>query len=951
MLLAAWRFTEGHWLATILLLSSLALIAVIVLRALYSARVEIEFRAHELAARIERIRPPEDLAADRREEVEAAVLSLDAQARYVLHQVERARKRSFGLYRNLSRTLDEIERDIGALRSDWRDPLKAYRRRSFLRACRSPIDGGVETYMLALPPGYGRKEREGERAAAAESKEKSWPLLVILHGHRWYAPFQGRIRSRERSSEAIVIAPHGKGSIDYMGPSEVETLAAIEDVCRRYRVDRDRVWLSGYSMGGTGCWHLATRYPDRFAAIAPSAGNADYHVWEELWETSGSEEETDETDETGETDETSETDETDETDEIDEAAGHFRRLRRFLHDADNPLSRAENLLHVPARVAHGSADKIVPVEHSRRMDERLKESGCIVEYEEIEGATHRTLRKRLLIPGSTWLLDRRYARISRPRHIRFRTAWLRYPGAYWLRIERLARPVPRSESDFPLEFADVEVNAFLNDWIRLEISGVEELTLLLDRSSVSLPAEALTLEVNGRKFEPFAVSTDRPLLHLTLGADGRWSAETLSAEEAERRAKERPLRKTPRLEGPIEQVFLGKFVVVAGTSSDDQFENAVTLAEAERFRSTWEARFGTRPPLFTDSPEDEKKIPPDANIVLYGGPEANRLTRERTADWPVRREGRAVVAGGRRYEGDDLGVRVVYPHPDGKMLVALFAGTTWHGTFQVSQRFGNWFHWGAYENRGWSDYAVFDGRTRSPKTFLLVGYFDQDWQLARELQWEGLSSARAAARPRRVPRLKDLPPEGEEPETLYLDELMPKEIFQTKADVGFGSSVEGSLLRPGDPTKFGDFPELTESGGAERGLGVKVSPGETTVSFPLGGRYRTFRALVGIDLEGAAPKKITPIRLKNQIVRFEVRDGAGNVLAFSPDLYPDSAPYEFVTDVSGVETLVLATVPRTGRLWHYRSAAWAEARVEQRARAPEAESERHPREPEETAEE
>jgi predicted peptidase len=45
----------------------------------------------------------------------------------------------------------------------------------------------------------------------------------------------------------------------------------------RYRVDRDRVYVTGLSMGGYGTWELAEEYPDRFAAIAPvcGAGNPD----------------------------------------------------------------------------------------------------------------------------------------------------------------------------------------------------------------------------------------------------------------------------------------------------------------------------------------------------------------------------------------------------------------------------------------------------------------------------------------------------------------------------------------------------------------------------------------------------------------------------------------------------------------------------------------------------
>jgi predicted peptidase len=49
-------------------------------------------------------------------------------------------------------------------------------------------------------------------------------------------------------------------------------LRAVETA---YRVDADRVYLAGLSMGAYGAWQLAAAYPDRFAALALVAGNPD----------------------------------------------------------------------------------------------------------------------------------------------------------------------------------------------------------------------------------------------------------------------------------------------------------------------------------------------------------------------------------------------------------------------------------------------------------------------------------------------------------------------------------------------------------------------------------------------------------------------------------------------------------------------------------------------------
>jgi predicted peptidase len=54
---------------------------------------------------------------------------------------------------------------------------------------------------------------------------------------------------------------------------EEEVMAMVDRTLAEYRADPDRVYLTGISYGGYGTWHLATTYPERWAAIAPICGN------------------------------------------------------------------------------------------------------------------------------------------------------------------------------------------------------------------------------------------------------------------------------------------------------------------------------------------------------------------------------------------------------------------------------------------------------------------------------------------------------------------------------------------------------------------------------------------------------------------------------------------------------------------------------------------------------
>ncbi|MEA2388354.1 MAG: hypothetical protein QOG41_1127, partial [Thermoleophilaceae bacterium] len=65
---------------------------------------------------------------------------------------------------------------------------------------------------------------------------------------------------------AIVVMPLARGEGGwYEGEAERDVFEVGRDAARHYRVDRDRVYLAGMSMGGFGTWRLGQLYPDQFA--------------------------------------------------------------------------------------------------------------------------------------------------------------------------------------------------------------------------------------------------------------------------------------------------------------------------------------------------------------------------------------------------------------------------------------------------------------------------------------------------------------------------------------------------------------------------------------------------------------------------------------------------------------------------------------------------------------
>ena len=122
-------------------------------------------------------------------------------------------------------------------------------------------------YLLYLPQEYGQDPLE------------RWPLVLQLHGagERGHdlslVKKHGIFRRVEQGQEFPFLAAAPQCAPDHWWDDYDQALIAmLDEVAADYGVDRDRVYLTGLSMGGYGTWGLAAQHPDRFAAIAPICG-------------------------------------------------------------------------------------------------------------------------------------------------------------------------------------------------------------------------------------------------------------------------------------------------------------------------------------------------------------------------------------------------------------------------------------------------------------------------------------------------------------------------------------------------------------------------------------------------------------------------------------------------------------------------------------------------------
>src|SRR6266566_1061322 len=71
---------------------------------------------------------------------------------------------------------------------------------------------------------------------------------------------------------AIIVAPDSVRGNWSTPENEKAVNALLDMVLARYAIDKKKVAVTGYSMGGTGSWHFAEKFPQRFSAVIPIAG-------------------------------------------------------------------------------------------------------------------------------------------------------------------------------------------------------------------------------------------------------------------------------------------------------------------------------------------------------------------------------------------------------------------------------------------------------------------------------------------------------------------------------------------------------------------------------------------------------------------------------------------------------------------------------------------------------
>lgn len=528
-----------------------------------------------------------------------------------------------------ARTLSDYATDLEARR----DPLRSHAGiRRF--AYRSPLDGELSPFGVYVPPSF----------LAAGAGSKSYPLVVVLHGMngkplsmvRWFFGHDDEARDSEWEDrhpgdvdpvEGFVIAPNAFGNAMYRELGEVDVMKVIDWAERFFPIDKNRITITGVSMGGTGTGSIAFRYPDRFAAAEPLCGYHSYFVRRDI---------------------------------------SFRAMwpwEKLLAEQRSNALWADNGLYLPLYVWHGKKD--FPEKNSGVLIDRYKSLGYAIEQEHPDVGHDVWKRAYDQGQGFRWLAQK--TRPLHKRHIVFKTDSPRYVDDAWVHLVELSPG---------LEFAVVDAKIVEAGSVEMTTQGVE--AFALDRDPELMPSSTPTrVRVDGTSlvFEPSA-----PLA--AFKSAGVWRAGAKPTSEPQANSRKGGAKRAG-LSGPIRDVFFEPLVFVYGT-----LDPAQTRANRETARAWAKVRWGVdaRYPVVADTEVDDQ-LAETHSLVLVGNSDSNRALRELEPELPFKVTSSSIVAvsdgGIKEWKGKDLGVAFVYPnprHPARYLLV--IEGTTALGTFR-----------------------------------------------------------------------------------------------------------------------------------------------------------------------------------------------------------------------------------------------------------------------------
>lgn len=530
-----------------------------------------------------------------------------------------------------------------------------------------------------------RVDASAQECSVAPPVEPAKSIVLTLHGADVDAFAQ--VTSYSRKKDQLLVAPTNrrKFGFDWQDWGRTNAYEALAAARTALRLGELPVYLTGHSMGGHGTWHLAANDPDRFVAIAPSAGWVSFDSYG-----------------------TSPRD------------GELAATWRAADKSSDTLGLARNLATLPAYVLHGEADDNVPVSEARNITAALAELGAKPVLHVEPGAGH-------------WWDGERGAGAD----------CVDWPEIFALFTDSKVKDIG---PDFEFTSADPAVDSTYG-WLEL-VQAIDSAKALRVRSHLDVASGTLVLtteNVRALRFRSLpkgwrarAIEFDGQHIELKRWDTSRpfWRGPAGWATATEEVVFER--QKSAEFSGPFKRVFDRAFLLVYGTAGDER-EDAVSLERARCDAESWWYRGNGSTRVLSDR-EFLAHADPEwifglelgsfvPNVVLYGNVDTNAAWKSVFGDTaPIRARRGALQLGDREWTGDDLGAVFVTPRRDAKGRVIALAGAFADSGVRGA-RLG-YLLAPFTSGVGYPDYTVFSARVLAAGDggVLAAGFCDAEWR-------------------------------------------------------------------------------------------------------------------------------------------------------------------------------------------------------------------------------
>lgn len=525
----------------------------------------------------------------------------------------------------------------------------------------SKIDDSVQPYYLLMPTDFAPSAKEKHRLDLfAHGRDEKLTELNFISGKVGNAPATG--------SGKFVALLYGRFCNANKMAGEIDCFETIDNIAARHPIDRNKLILTGFSMGGGAVWHLTVHYPGVWAATSPGAGFADTTTYQNLAKKG----------------------------ELDAMPWWRKSLLHYYDCTDWAL----NLANVPCIAYAGDLDK--QIQASEVMEAAAAKEGIKLERligpkteHKYEPATRKELDKRLDVYAAKSNADA-------SRKIRFTTQTLRYNECDWLTVLGLEQHWKPARVEASIEGNRITVMTHNVTSLKLTPPLAQQAQLSIDGTTLSFPG-------------PGGACAGQCLIK----SQGAWHVYGGLFLD---------LGKHPGLQGPIDDAFLSRFIIVKPTGKPMHPKTgAWVAAELERAISDWRLVFRGEAIVRDDAAITDADIA-NSNLVLFGDPSSNKLLARIADKLPCKWNGDKLVMGDQSYPGDTHAPILIFPNPlNPAKYVVLNSGIT----FRTGNSASN-----SLQIPMLPDYAIVDVTTpptkADPGKIVRAGFFGEKWELLEQ---------------------------------------------------------------------------------------------------------------------------------------------------------------------------------------------------------------------------